>query len=75
MSLVSSLVALLSLLLSSFSSYFTGSIDLSSQAEKEKKEVDLKEIPTIEDVMFEEQDKAGKKGILKTLFSTSWIWK
>ena len=25
--------------------------------------------------MFEEQDKAGKKGILKTLFSTSWIWK
>lgn len=50
-----------------------GSIDLSSQAEKEKKEVDMKEIPTIEDVMFEEQDKAGKKGLVATLFSTSWI--
>lgn len=45
------------------------------QAEKEMKQADLKEIPTIEDVMLEEQDKNGNKGIVATLFSTSWIWK
>lgn len=45
------------------------------QVEKEKKEADLKEIPSIEDVMFEEQDRNGKKGLVATLFSTSWIWR
>ena len=45
------------------------------QAEKEMKQADLKEIPTIEDVMLEEQDRNGQKGIVATLFSTSWIWK
>jgi hypothetical protein len=45
------------------------------QVAKEKKEADLKEIPSIEDVMFEEQDRNGKKGLVATLFSTSWIWR
>ena len=49
--------------------------DVMTVAEKEMKQADLKEIPTIEDVMFEEQDRNGKKGIVATLFSTSWIWK
>jgi hypothetical protein len=39
------------------------------------KEADRKEIPTIEDVIFEEQDRNKKKGMVATLFSTSWIWK
>jgi|EP01044_Picomonas_judraskeda_P000522 hypothetical protein len=39
------------------------------------KQADLKDIPSIEDVMFEEQDRNGKKGIVSTLFSTSWLWK
>jgi hypothetical protein len=39
------------------------------------KHADLKEIPTIEDVMFEEQGRNKKKGLVATLFSTSWLWK
>eukprot|EP01045_Picozoa_sp_COSAG04_P009839 COSAG04_NODE_585_length_12348_cov_17.357907_3_plen_133_part_00 len=45
------------------------------QVERAKKEQDQKEIPTIDDVMLKETVRNGKKSLLSTLFSTSWLWK